>query len=101
MIESPRVRHTVIDLDGCEFKIARAGFGSRGQALDELVKDLTDENFDKKFAKVLKLAMGPFYSEDEIQGFIDNDLIIPSDLGGIVAAMRGTDLDAFKKKVPE
>lgn len=97
----PAVRSVTINLDNCEFQVARAGFGKRGQALDDLLKDLDDSNFKEKFPGVLKLAMGPFYSEDEIDGFIENDLIGSNDLHIVVAAMRGADLDAFKKKVLE
>ena len=97
----PTVRHTVIDLDGCKFKIARAGFGARGQALDDLVSDFSDENYVERFPKIVRLAMGPFYSDEDIQGFIDKDLVLGSDLKAIVEAMRGTDLSGFKKKVPE
>lgn len=94
--------------DGKLYRVARGGMNTRGQQLDDLYDKIqeiaTKEGGDRSETystarEFFHLALSPFYNSDRIQGLLDDNCFVWSDVPDVIRVISGDDvLDFVKKK---
>lgn len=91
--------------DGNEYRVARGGFGPRGESMEVAMETFSDcgKNNDRKgcYAAVRSLfllAMEPFYNKERIEKLLDEEQFGWPEYHALVGIVRGDDLVDLQKK---